>query len=118
MEGADDAGFGQHTGDLWLVSHRDPDFDAFCAMYLVRSLLEKRVPSDGWGEYLLHPDGWFQGARDKKIDWFDPNVKDLPSDRRWPAPLEAKRPAGGGPFQGGRRDVSLFAGARQGLRYP
>ena len=48
----------QNLGDtgssvLWLVTHQQPDFDAFCAMYLARIALE---------EYQLAPSGEIPGS--------------------------------------------------------
>jgi hypothetical protein len=78
---------GGRDSDIWLVTHRDPDFDAFCSMYLVRCLLEKTVPVQGWEGFGLKPDGWYQG-RDE-IDWFGPRTQGLPPERRWPILLAA-----------------------------
>ena len=30
---------------IWLVTHREPDLDAFASMYLARALLERRIPA-------------------------------------------------------------------------
>ena len=78
---------------LWLVTHRDPDFDAFCAMYLVRSILDGSLPAGGWERFGVLPDGWRErrGAEsgdsarsasgdvrhDREIDWFKPDLSNL-----------------------------------------
>ena len=79
--------FGDEDGDLWLVSHRDPDFDALGSMYLVRCLLEGTIPARDWEGYGLRPDGWYQGR--SEIEWFQPKVGGLPPDRRWPILIAA-----------------------------
>src|SRR5580698_3684799 len=35
-----------HT--IWLVTHREPDFDAFASLYLARAVIAGDLPSDGW----------------------------------------------------------------------
>jgi hypothetical protein len=96
------ASFGKKEGDLWLVTHRDPDFDAFCSMYLVRCLLEEgedHIPATDWDRFGLRAEGWFQGHNGSRtdglppgvepIDWFRPRTSGWPSDRRWPVLLAA-----------------------------
>ena len=85
--------FANHSGNFWLVTHRLPDFDAYCSLYLARWLLvEPQVADDyvqKWenaGVKLLEG-GWF-GGRDE-IDWFKPDVSSLPSEIRWPILLAA-----------------------------
>ena len=48
---------------LWLVTHRDPDFDAFCAMYLARSILDGSLPAGGWERFGVLPGGWRKRRR-------------------------------------------------------
>ena len=79
--------FGGMDGDLCLVTHREPDFDAFCAMYLARCLFEGNIPSAGWDHYGLKPHGWSQGK--DEIDWFQPRLNGLPPKYRWPVLLAA-----------------------------
>jgi hypothetical protein len=79
--------FGEREDDFWLVSHRNPDFDAFCAMYLARCILEGKIPADGWEALGLDPAGWLNSPAE--IDWFKPEVDTWPSERRWPALLAA-----------------------------
>ncbi len=51
--------FGKPPSDvLWLVSHQEPDFDAFCSMYLARWIIESSDGVVDWESYGLHPDGW------------------------------------------------------------
>jgi len=58
---------------VWLVAHRDPDFDAFTSMYATRVLLEEDVPALPWRE----------------LDHFDPNLTQIPKAYRWIALLGA-----------------------------
>ncbi len=76
-----------HDGDVWLVAHQQPDFDAFAAMYLARCILTGEAPTEGWEEFGIGPEGWFRGARE--INWFMPHVAHLPDERRWPVLLAA-----------------------------
>lgn len=69
---------------VWLVTHRDPDFDAFCSMFLVRQLLEGEIPAEGWAAYGLHSDGWLDATSARRFDWFNPRVGHLPVERQWP----------------------------------
>jgi hypothetical protein len=67
-----------HSGrasPIWLVTHRQPDFDAFCSMYLARTLIA--TADAGW----RLPDG--------PIDWFAPPVAEAPPDARWMLLLSA-----------------------------
>src|SRR5437764_10626432 len=32
---------------VWMVAHRQPDFDAYCAMYLARGVLTRLIPHEG-----------------------------------------------------------------------
>jgi len=69
---------------LWLVTHKEPDFDAFCSMYLARWLIEDPAAAADWEVYGLHPDGWHGLAGGRKIDWFDPDLSGVPAEHRWP----------------------------------
>ena len=70
---------------VWLVTHQQPDFDAFSAMYLARRLIEGAFPADNWAAYDVRPDGWFQTR--EEIDWFAVRADALPRERRWAALL-------------------------------
>ncbi|MCE9546350.1 MAG: hypothetical protein K8T25_12620, partial [Planctomycetia bacterium] len=72
---------------MWLVAHRQPDFDAFASMYLARSVLAGQVPHAGWAELGLHPTDW-QRSR-SEIDWFRPNTMAMSPERRWAVLLAA-----------------------------
>lgn len=69
----------------WLVAHRDPDFDAFTAMYLARCLIAEDELSCDWLAHGIDPDGWFNvGLQRPRIDWFDPRAADaFPPSVRW-----------------------------------
>ena len=62
---------------IWLVSHREPDLDAFAAMYLARALLERRIPA----------------AEVERVarctTWQAPEVSGLAEEVRWPILLAA-----------------------------
>lgn len=71
---------------LWLVTHKSPDFDAFCSMYLARWIIEAPGAEVDWQGYGLHPDGWLDlpDRSAKKIDWFNPDLSGVPTAYRWP----------------------------------
>ncbi len=73
--------------EIWLVSHQQPDFDAFSAMYLARQIIAGDVPAEGWEPFGICADGPCAGSR--AIDWFQPRTDTLPPDRRWPVLLAA-----------------------------
>lgn len=75
---------------IWLVSHREPDLDAFVAMYLARALLERRIPA-AEVERLA-----------RSITWPAPEVSGVPDEVRWPILLAA---AASGVDQGWRQRV-------------
>ena len=80
--------------DIWLVGHLQPDFDVHCAMYLARRLLEKdadAIPSWGWEEFGIAPDKWLDSPPDRRLDWFEPDLKRFSSAsiRVWPVLLAA-----------------------------
>ncbi len=62
---------------IWLVTHREPDLDAFAAMYLARALLERRIPA-AEVERLA-----------RSTTWPSPEVSGLADDVRWPILLAA-----------------------------
>ena len=101
--------FQKRDGDLWLVTHEEPDFDAFCSMYLARRVIEDaahvsgdgtadpgRIPVHGWDHHGLWPGGWRrkpekgeESRQGYEIDWFNPSLRGLPDCRRWPLLLAA-----------------------------
>jgi hypothetical protein len=83
------AAYRDRFATVWLVAHEQPDFDAACAMYLARCVIEGKVPADGWSEFRLKPDPWEPGP--KVINWFQPWLPDDPG-RRWPILLAANSP--------------------------
>ncbi len=68
---------------IWLVTHQGPDFDAYCAMFLARSILDGSCPVNGWDTFGLAPGGWADSAT-RRIDWFNPRIGELPAERVWP----------------------------------
>lgn len=62
---------------LWLVTHREPDLDAFAAMYLARALVERRIPA-AEVERLA-----------RGTTWPSPEVSDVADEVRWPILLAA-----------------------------
>lgn len=82
--------------EVWIATHSEPDFDAFCASYFARTLLLGDLAADasGWKAIGLRPDGWrnfdplpreTEGRR--RIDWFAPSVPD--GEIRWAVLLAA-----------------------------
>ena len=80
--------FADRHDTVWLVTHRNPDFDAFAALYLARCLIAGELPADGWESLGARPDGWY-GGRDE-IDWLRPQTARLPADRRWAVLIAAE----------------------------
>lgn len=76
-----------NTELVWLVTHKEPDFDAFGSMYLARWLIENADVAVDWRRYGLHPDSWMDTAEHDKIDWFSVDWAALPPERRWAAVL-------------------------------
>jgi hypothetical protein len=70
---------------IWLVAHRDPDFDAFTAMYLARHLIADDDLTCDWLAHGVDPSGWFDvGLQKPRIDWFDPLAANaFPPALRW-----------------------------------
>ena len=56
------AGRGGDGDTFWFVTHREPDFDAYCAMYLAREILLSGIPFDGWEAFGLDAEGWPSNA--------------------------------------------------------
>lgn len=115
----------QRFGDqdpVWLVTHKDPDFDAFCSMYLARWIIEDPGAAVDWRRYGLHPDGWLDVVDGRKIDWFNPDFTSVPAEHRWAlllasyaSVLEARRRISC-PAERGLRSV-LFAALKRGRDY-
>lgn len=94
--------FAQPSGSLlWLVTHKEPDFDAFCSLYLARWVLEEADALVDWQDYGLHPEGWFDLRDQPRIDWFDPDLSRVPPEHRW-----ALRLANYASLLDGRRRIS------------
>ena len=84
--------------EIILKTHKNPDFDALCSLFLIRRILEGSVPYTGWEECGLHPKCWRpivlrgkdgkprrtkEGKRmPRQIDWFSPALTFLPPNRR------------------------------------
>src|SRR5579863_621520 len=68
---------------VWLVTHKEPDFDAFCSMYLARWIIDDPNAAVDWRQYGLHPDGWMDVANHRKIDWFNADFASVPAEHRW-----------------------------------
>ena len=82
--------FGRSSFDMiWLVSHKQPDFDAFCSMYLARRIIEAGENETNWETYGLHADAWVAPAARSKINWFDPDLSHVSPEHRWPLLLAA-----------------------------
>ena len=75
--------FGSLQVVVWLVTHREPDFDAFCSMYLARWIIETPNAVGDWETCGVHPDGWLDLPAHKKIDWLNPDLACVPSEYRW-----------------------------------
>jgi len=71
---------------VWLVTHKEPDFDALCAMFLARGVIEGKVPAGNWTAFGLKPDCWEPGFG--VIDWFRPGLP-APPEYRWPIMMAA-----------------------------
>jgi hypothetical protein len=64
----------QNCDSIWLVSHHQPDFDAFCSMYLVRWILEHSLSQNSLALFPIPAD----------FDWFRPKLQPIPVVSRWP----------------------------------
>ena len=64
--------FAQIDDVVWLLTHREPDFDAFCSMYLARWIIENDASSFDWASLRTQPD-----------DWLDPDLGAIPAEHRW-----------------------------------
>jgi hypothetical protein len=81
---------------VWLVTHREPDFDAFCSMYLAREIIASATPPPDWTAFGLHPEGWRDleagpgaGQPPRAFNWLDPYLPPLCGDQYWQAALAA-----------------------------
>ncbi len=74
----------KRDGVFWLVTHKQPDFDAFCSMYLARWILDDPTAIVDWQDCGLHPDGWLDSVDRRKIKWFTPNLRTVRPEQRWP----------------------------------
>jgi hypothetical protein len=81
--------FADTHGVVWLVTHKQPDFDAFCSMYLARWILEDPAAAVEWEPFGLHPDGWLDSEEQSKINWFVPDLHSVPFEQRWPLLMAA-----------------------------
>lgn len=75
--------FSQSSGVVWLVTHHEPDFDAFCSMYLARWIIEDPSATASWEAAGLHPDGWLDLPTRRKINWLSPDLSAVPPEHRW-----------------------------------
>ena len=80
-----DASAGEPT--IWLVTHKEPDFDACTSLYLLRGILDGAIPTDlaVWAENGIAQDAWVpvkgeNGKPDSKIDWHSPRGHNGMSD--------------------------------------
>jgi hypothetical protein len=64
---------------VWLVTHYEPDFDAFCAMYLARWIIEDSAATADW----ILPN-----IRERSLEGRSLDFSDVPQELRW-APLLA-----------------------------
>jgi hypothetical protein len=62
---------------IWLVSHREPDLDAFVSMYLARALLERRIPAAEVERFA------------RCATWQAPEISGVSDEVRWPILLAA-----------------------------
>ena len=67
---------------VWLVTHKEPDFDAFCSMYLARWIIESPNLPD-FQQYGLHPNGWLDLPHQQRIYWLNPDLATVPPEHRW-----------------------------------
>ncbi|MEQ1839089.1 MAG: hypothetical protein ABL994_01660 [Verrucomicrobiales bacterium] len=89
---------------VWLVTHKNPDFDAVTSRYLLRQILDGKIrpknpgaatgPADvaeiDLAGHGIHPEGWKSGASGKKeIDWRNPFLSHTHAKDSWPILLAA-----------------------------
>ena len=68
---------------VWLVTHSEPDFDAFCSMYLARWLIADSDPGIDWVTQALDPNAWTNPPGAGKIDWLDFDGRGVAAQHRW-----------------------------------
>lgn len=68
---------------VWLVTHKQPDFDAFCSMYLARWILESGTVEIEYDGHSLHPDAWLEAAASSRFDWFNPDLSRIAPEHHW-----------------------------------
>lgn len=79
------AKFATHDDDvIWLVTHKEPDFDAFCSMYMARWLIAAPDAAIHGESYGLHPDEGVDGPDGAKTDWFNLDLSRISGEDRWP----------------------------------
>jgi hypothetical protein len=112
-----------HQDVVWLITHKEPDFDAMCSMYLARWIIEHPDPLPDLQQYGLCPDAWLNLPNGgKRIDWFDPELSGVPAEPRWAlllasyASLLDSRRHIACPRQRGLRSV-LYAACKRGRNY-
>jgi hypothetical protein len=76
--------FAQQDGAIWLVTHKQPDFDAFCSMYLARWTIVASEAALDLERYGLHRDGWLDLPEHQRIDWLNPDLSRVAIEHRWP----------------------------------
>lgn len=119
----------QNGADIWLVAHDQPDFDALCATYLSRRILEAEEADDGvfhtgWEKFGISSDGWISKQTRERINWFDPDLGkfERETDRIWPVLLASYASC----IDNGKRIACakqralhsiLYAGMRRGRGY-
>ena len=63
---------------IWLVTHTQPDFDAFCSLYLARTIIEAPDIDDIIG-IELDQRHW----EPSEINWYEPKLPRYPASIRW-----------------------------------
>src|SRR5579863_1691674 len=76
--------FSQADHVVWLVTNNEPEFDAFCSLYLARWIIEDPAADIDWRSYGLDPEGWTEAPGIGKFDWFQPDFTCIPREHRWP----------------------------------
>src|SRR5579871_906186 len=76
--------FSGQDGVFWLATHKQPDFDAFCSMYLAKWILEDPTAIVDWQDCGLMPGGWSDSGERRRINWFDPDLQGASATPRWP----------------------------------
>jgi len=107
---------------VWLVTNNEPEFDAFCSLYLARWIIEDPAADIDWQTYGLDPEGWTEKPGVGRFDWLQPDLAKIPENHRWPlllasyaSMLEMRRPISC-PRTRSLRSV-LYAALRRGRDY-